>query len=984
MSRSSGSSSRKRGRPSSKSGATNPLKPPFFKSSPFSDFGSYMTEKNRKFRDQFETDASSSSHGANLAITDGGVSGVDSQGIFKGVAIFVDGFTVPPSQELKNYMLKHGGKFVNYFSRHTVTHIICSNLPDSKRKNLRAFSHGLPVVKPDWIADSIAANTLLSWVPYQLVEYAVTETSKQLKLSAFFSEKGISRSHHQGILIQNETSLSDKCKGESTELTPSGTDNFSQENSQESKHIDTNDELKDVKSESEEDCSTSYVAGKSSDHLNRPHSTLTDPNFVENYFKYSRLHFIGTWRNRYRKRFSNFLSGTGSKNNNPNNDTENLRRIVIHIDMDCFFVSVVIRIFPDLLDKPVAVCHSNNPKGTAEISSANYPARSYGIKAGMFVRDAKARCPHLIIFPYDFSAYEEVADQFYSILHKHCKKVQAVSCDEAFLAVSLSLNDNPENIAEIIRKEIFETTRCTASAGIGENMLLARLATKSAKPNGQCFIPLDKVNEYLDKLPISALPGVGYNVEEKLRMKEVETCGQLRTISKDVLQKDLGSKMGDMLWNYCRGIDHSAVEAVQETKSIGAEVNWGVRFKDSKDSENFLMNLCKEVSLRLHGCGVQGRTITLKVKVRKKGAGEPVKYMGCGDCETISRSLTVPGAINDVDSLHRIAKQTFASFHLDVKEVRGVGLKLSRLELANPSRKGIEESRLELLFSSATRKGKQPVEQSCSTNHSREDAPSGACPSSSSAVSQGSNISELPPLSHIDLDVVRNLPPEIFLEMNGLYKGELRKILESQQQEKEYNSESVERKDCRQQDQEISTRMQRVLEPSEASCSKSNYCKSDLMPGSLSQVDFSILENLPDEVRTDILKQLPPHRVENQFSESSKSNLSLGSHSKGFEMLRVQNCLLSEFLLSNATFLTPNINPSSEEWDAIVVNSCEFMKEYIRQKIESDIEELYNCFRLLKRLSSKSSLLLELYDRTLPLLQASIGEHYGGKIASLV
>jgi len=69
-------------------------------------------------------------------------------------------------------------------------------------------------------------------------------------------------------------------------------------------------------------------------------------------------------------------------------------------------VSVVIRNMPDLHDKPVAVCHSDNPKGTAEISSANYLARNYGIKAGMFVRDAKARCPHLMIVPYNFDAYE--------------------------------------------------------------------------------------------------------------------------------------------------------------------------------------------------------------------------------------------------------------------------------------------------------------------------------------------------------------------------------------------------------------------------------------------------------------------------------------------------------------------------------------------------------------------------------------------------
>jgi DNA repair protein REV1 len=84
-------------------------------------------------------------------------------------------------------MLKHGGRFENYFSRRHVTHIICSNLPDSKVKNLRSFSRGLPVVKPTWLLDSVAANKLLNWVPYQLDQLA-SEVNNQPKLSAFFTK----------------------------------------------------------------------------------------------------------------------------------------------------------------------------------------------------------------------------------------------------------------------------------------------------------------------------------------------------------------------------------------------------------------------------------------------------------------------------------------------------------------------------------------------------------------------------------------------------------------------------------------------------------------------------------------------------------------------------------------------------------------------------------------------------------------------------
>ncbi|CAL9147739.1 unnamed protein product, partial [Musa hybrid cultivar] len=139
--------------------------------SPFDLPRSYMAIKNRKLREQFDAGFSSSG-----------------KGIFSEISIFVDGFTVPPSQELRVFMLRHGGRYENYFSRRSVTHIICSHLPDNKMRNFRAFSRGLPVVRPAWVVDSVAANKLLSWVPYQLNELE-NGTYKQQKLSSFFAPK---------------------------------------------------------------------------------------------------------------------------------------------------------------------------------------------------------------------------------------------------------------------------------------------------------------------------------------------------------------------------------------------------------------------------------------------------------------------------------------------------------------------------------------------------------------------------------------------------------------------------------------------------------------------------------------------------------------------------------------------------------------------------------------------------------------------------
>uniref|UniRef100_A0ACD6AF46 Uncharacterized protein n=1 Tax=Avena sativa TaxID=4498 RepID=A0ACD6AF46_AVESA len=1064
-----------------------------FSSSPFADFGSYMSAKNSKLAAQFNADASTSAAAPGA--------------LFAGVSIFVDGFTVPSSQELKEIMLNNGGRLVNYFSRHTVTHIICTHLPESKMRNMRAFSKGLPVVKPAWVVDSLAENRLLNCIPYQISQHS-SSSRKQMKLSAFFFGK------QNGIHNQGDPSVESKDLGFQTSSAQEGSQHQNESHEKEGSLMsvevaedslspdehevstfeerdgedfaineDDNDSEKALSESVDNDMdaklyvpdspdATSDVCGANSvaSHLSlgslekdttkssgRSHSTLTDPNFVENYFKHSRLHFIGTWRNRYRKLFSNSLGAKSSKGK----DHSGKKKTIIHIDMDCFFVSVVIRNRPELHDKPVAVCHSDNPKGTAEISSANYPARNYGIKAGMFVRDAKARCPHLTVVPYNFDAYGEVADQFYGILHKYCSKVQALSCDEAFLDMTECLDDNVEEVTQRMRNEIFGTTKCTASAGIAENRLLARLATRSAKPNGQLFISSEKADDYLNTLPIKALPGIGFTVSDKLKSNEVEYCGQLRNVSKDALHKDFGKKISNMLWNYCRGIDHSVVEDVQETKSVGAEVNWGVRFNENKDADHFLVNLSKEVSLRLQGCGLQGRTITLKVKTRRKGAGEPIKFMGCGDCETMSRSTTITGATDNLVTLQRIARQLFAAFHVDVKEVRGVGLKMSKLEHADLARGAPQENMLKSwLGSSAEKLKKQGSEKACLRGNSDDAGTSelrnlgSSRPSFTRVASHSSKVNltidrstrvdavELPPLSELDLEVLKNLPPEIISEMNVMYKGELRGFLDmiGGGEGKESNSKSLavpainqnslpacdaklhgygEHRNSMQlgkQDDVEGTTDQEV-QAVNASCSraselvdKNSVAQLDFMPNSLSQADFTVLQELPDDVKADLFNVLPLHRSRDPTCSTSNVNESKSlndggtddpichlpeSSKKWTEQLKVSSSLilnaiaeqqtdsvsnkpLSSILEPIASLLHLCPNSGSEEWNDTLSCLSGLLTEYIHLKVDSDIEELHKCFLLLKRFSSASELFLELHNNILPLLQDSISQHYGG------
>eukprot|EP00798_Chlamydomonas_sp_ICE-L_P021821 gene21821-28847_t len=138
-------------------------------------------------------------------------------------------------------------------------------------------------------------------------------------------------------------------------------------------------------------------------------------------------------------------------------------RAIMHIDMDCFFASAASVGRPELVGLPLVVCHSNHG-GMAEISAANYEARKFGVRSGMYMKPAKQMCPALIVVPYEFERYTEISEQVYRILLRHTSCVQPVSCDEAFLDVT-GLG-NPEEIARNIRAAIQEKTECTASAAL--------------------------------------------------------------------------------------------------------------------------------------------------------------------------------------------------------------------------------------------------------------------------------------------------------------------------------------------------------------------------------------------------------------------------------------------------------------------------------------------------------------------------------------
>ena len=176
-------------------------------------------------------------------------------------------------------------------------------------------------------------------------------------------------------------------------------------------------------------------------------------------------------------------------------------QIILHIDMDAFFISVEQRDNPALMGKPAAVCGSLS---RSVVTSATYEARPYGIRAGMSTQEAKRRCPQLILVEGNHSKYTETAARIFSILKEYTPLVEVASIDEAYLDItqSLLLFQSPPLIAQSIKDQIREREQLTCSIGVAPNKLLAKLGSRLKKPDGLLVIRKEEVEEVLRDLPV--------------------------------------------------------------------------------------------------------------------------------------------------------------------------------------------------------------------------------------------------------------------------------------------------------------------------------------------------------------------------------------------------------------------------------------------------------------------------------------------------
>lgn len=238
--------------------------------------------------------------------------------------------------------------------------------------------------------------------------------------------------------------------------------------------------------------------------------------------------------------------------------------------MDCFYAAVEMRDDPSLRDIPIAIGGSRERRGV--ISTANYPAREYGVRSAMPTAMALKLCPHLRLLPGRFDAYKEASRQIRDIFVRYTSLIEPLSLDEAYLDVTDSehCQGSATLMAQAIRADIQRETGLTASAGIAPIKFLAKIASDMNKPNGQYVITPQAMPDFLLSLPLAKIPGVGKVSAKKLEEMGLYTCGDVQKTDLAKLLKRFG-KFGRVLWERSNGIDERGVVVERERKSLGVE-----------------------------------------------------------------------------------------------------------------------------------------------------------------------------------------------------------------------------------------------------------------------------------------------------------------------------------------------------------------------------------------------------------------------------
>jgi DNA polymerase-4 len=307
--------------------------------------------------------------------------------------------------------------------------------------------------------------------------------------------------------------------------------------------------------------------------------------------------------------------------------------ILAHLDLDAFFAAVEELENPELRDKPLVV--GGDPRGRGVVSTANYVARTFGIRSAMSCAEALRRCPNAVFLTPRHALYRQYSTAVWDTVGEIVPRVERTGLDEGYLDLTGVASDftRARAVAAAVQTSVRATTSLTCSLGVSTSKVVCKIASDRRKPAGITVVPPGSEAAFLAPLPIRVLPGVGPRAEERLARAGVTTIGALASLPDAELRAVLPGSLGPLLRDRSRGIDTRDLELDADPVSVSAEDTFARDVAERETLHAEVRRLSELVSDRLRRSGLSGRTVTAKLRY--------------GDFSIRTRSTTLGAAVDD-------------------------------------------------------------------------------------------------------------------------------------------------------------------------------------------------------------------------------------------------------------------------------------------------------------------------------------------------
>ena len=345
-----------------------------------------------------------------------------------------------------------------------------------------------------------------------------------------------------------------------------------------------------------------------------------------------------------------------------------MKRIIFHIDQNCYFASVEMISRPELKDVPMAVAGDAKVRHGI-ILAKNEPAKKYGIKTAEAIWQAQAKCPYLVLVDAHHEKYEFYSKKLREMYSEYTDRVEPFGLDECWLDMTGIVSDyeEAEEIALEIRNRVKEEFKLTCSVGISFNKVFAKLGSDYKKPDATTVFSDTNWKEKIWPLPVSDLLFVGKHTADKLSKINVKTIGDLAAADGGFISRYLG-KAGVVLWEYANGMDNAPVAESgykRIPKSVGNSTTTAEDMTSDREIERTLHMLSESVAGRLRKHGLKGTVVQITVRDRDLGIYE--------------KQGILYRATDDAKDIYKAANDLFKGSYDWNKGVRSIGVRCTKL-----------------------------------------------------------------------------------------------------------------------------------------------------------------------------------------------------------------------------------------------------------------------------------------------------------------